>query len=208
MHKYKPIALLVSILGLLFICPQKSRAQPIILAIGDSLTFGHGVSDKDSWPKKLEAKLAKDGFKSIKIVNAGVSGATTASGMQTLRFHLRRKKPDLIIYALGANDGLRGIRPQATEQNMRQFVKEAKKHGIQILLLGMKAPPNYGEKYPKKFEASFKKVADEEKLSFLPFFLEGVAGEKDLNQADGIHPNEKGYEVITETIYKKVKPLL
>lgn len=197
------------IVSLGIIAPGKvSFAKPVILAVGDSLTFGHGVSKDESWPQKLEAKLSKNGFPEVKVINAGVSGATTASGEQTLRFHLKRQKPDLIIYGLGANDGLRGLDPSATEANIRNFVKKVKKKNIKLLLLGMKAPPNYGSEYPQKFEASFQKIAKEEKLPFLPFFLNGVAGQKQYNQADGIHPNEKGYDIITETIYPEVRKLL
>jgi acyl-CoA thioesterase-1 len=132
----------------------------------------------------------------------------TPFGVSSLRFHLKRSQPDLVIYALGANDGLRGLDPKATYQNLKTAMDMLKGSSSKVLLLGMKAPPNYGEKFPKDFEASFIRIAQEYKLGFLPFLLEGVAGEPSMNQADGIHPNEKGYEKILEMIYPKVKELL
>ncbi|HYX39500.1 MAG TPA: arylesterase [Oligoflexus sp.] len=183
-------------------------AKPVILSVGDSLTFGLGVPVDKTWPALLENKLKTEGHPGVKVINAGSSGATTAFGLSTLKFHLKRGKPDLIIYALGANDGLRGIDPATTHKNLSAAMDMIQAQGIKVLLLGMKAPPNYGEKFPKDFESSFTKVKDKYKPSFVPFFLEGIAGKPDLNQADGIHPNEKGYEQVLSLIYPKVKELL
>lgn len=183
-------------------------AKPVILSVGDSLTFGLGVPADKTWPALLEARLKTDGYPGVKVINAGSSGATTAFGVSTLKFHLKRGKPDLIIYALGANDGLRGIDPATTEKNLSTAMELIQAQGVKVLLLGMKAPPNYGEKFPKDFESSFVKVKDKYKPAFVPFFLEGVAGKPELNQADGIHPNEKGYEQVLSLIYPKVKELL
>ncbi len=183
-------------------------AGPVILSVGDSLTFGLGVPADKTWPALLEAKLKTDGHPGVKVINAGSSGATTAFGVSTLKFHLKRGKPDLIIYALGANDGLRGIDPATTHKNLSVAMEMIQAQGVKVLLLGMKAPPNYGEKFPKDFESSFTKVKDKYKPSFVPFFLEGVAGKTEFNQADGIHPNEKGYEQVLNLIYPKVKELL
>jgi acyl-CoA thioesterase-1 len=183
-------------------------AKPVILSVGDSLTFGLGVPADKTWPALLEAKLKADGHPGVKVINAGSSGATTAFGVSTLKFHLKRGKPDLIIYALGANDGLRGIDPATTQKNLSTAMELIQAQGVKVLLLGMKAPPNYGEKFPKDFESSFVKVKEKYKPAFVPFLLEGVAGKVELNQADGIHPNEKGYEQILSLIYPKVKELL
>jgi acyl-CoA thioesterase-1 len=185
-----------------------SQAKPVILTIGDSLTFGLGVASDKTWPALLEVQLKADGYPQVQVINAGSSGATTAFGISSLKFHLKRGKPDLIIYALGANDGLRGIDPQTTYKNMNTAMELIKAQGVKVLLLGMKAPPNYGEKFPKDFESSFIKIRDQYKPSFVPFFLEGVAGQTDFNQSDGIHPNEKGYEKVLQNIYSKVKALL
>ena len=187
---------------------RAETGKPVILSVGDSLTFGLGVPADKTWPALLEARLKADGYPTAKVINAGSSGATTAFGLSTLKFHLKRGKPDLIIYALGANDGLRGIDPATTHKNLSAAMELIQAQGIKILLLGMKAPPNYGEKFPKDFESSFVKVKDKYKPAFIPFFLEGVAGKAELNQADGIHPNEKGYEQVLTLIYPKVKELL
>lgn len=184
------------------------QAKPVILSLGDSLTFGLGVPTEKAWPALLENKLKSDGFPQARVINAGSSGATTAFGISALKFQLKRHKPDLVIYALGANDGLRGIDPSSSYKNMEAVMEQLKAAGIKVLLLGMRAPPNYGDKFPKDFASSFQKLADTYKVSFVPFFLEGVAGVPSLNQADGIHPNEKGYEKVLESIYPKVKELL
>ncbi|RZA24646.1 MAG: arylesterase [Proteobacteria bacterium] len=191
----------------LFIAPSL-QAKPVLLSIGDSLTFGLGVNSDKTWPNLLQNKLRADGFKTAEVINAGSSGATTAVGLSTLKFHLKRSKPDLIIYALGANDGLRAIDTETTYKNVSAAIAEIQKAGIKVLLIGMKAPPNYGEKFPKDYEKVFSRVASEKKIPFIPFLLEGVAGDPTLNQADGIHPNDKGYETIIEKIYPSIKAQL
>ena len=183
-------------------------AKPLILTIGDSLTFGLGVEADKTWPQLLENRLHKDKWPEAKVINAGSSGATTAFGLSALRFHLKRSKPDLIIYALGANDGLRGIDPNTSYQNIKTAMQEIQAAHIKVLLLGMKAPPNYGSKFPKDFEATFAKIAKEFNTPFVPFFLDGAAGDPKMNQADGIHPNDQGYVKVLENIYPKVKELL
>ena len=185
-----------------------SMAKPVILTVGDSLTFGLGVAAEQTWPALLQTKLRKEGFPEALVINAGSSGATTAFGLSTLNFHLKRSSPDLIIYALGANDGLRGIAPNTTATNINRALDLIKSKKIKILLLGMKAPPNYGEKFPKDFELSFIAAAAKFKVSFVPFFLAEVAGHPDLNQADGIHPTAKGYEIILNSFYPKIRELL
>jgi acyl-CoA thioesterase-1 len=179
-----------------------------VLTVGDSLTFGLGVAPEKTWPALLEERLKKDGRTDVTIINAGSSGATTAFGVSSLKFHLKRTEANLVIYALGANDGLRGMSPEATYQNLKAAMELLKDKPTKVLLVGMKAPPNYGNRFPKEFEASFARIAREYKVEFVPFLLEGVAGVSRLNQADGIHPNEKGYEKIVELLYPKVKELL
>ncbi|MBC7660605.1 MAG: arylesterase [Chitinophagaceae bacterium] len=194
-----------SIAWFFFIFAPALCAKPVILSIGDSLTFGLGVPPEQTWPQLVQNKLQADGMKDAKVINGGSSGATTAVGLSTLKFHLKRSKPDLIIYALGANDGLRAIDTATTYKNISQAIDEIQKAGIKVLLFGMKAPPNYGEKFPKDFEKIYSRVASEKKIPLVPFFLEGVAGDPSLNQADGIHPNPKGYEKIVTKIYPVIK---
>lgn len=190
-----------------FIAPSL-LAKPVLLSIGDSLTFGLGVPAEKTWPQLLEKKLKAEGYKDAEVINAGSSGATTAVGPKTFRFQLKRGKPDLVIYALGANDGLRALDTESTYKNISAAIKDIQKEGIKVILLGMKAPPNYGPKFPKDYEKVFQRVAEENKIPFVPFLLEGVAGDPALNQADGIHPNEKGYEKIVAHIYPIIKAQL
>ena len=177
--------------------------SPTILALGDSLTFGYEVDSKYSWPSLVEKKLRSAGMKEARVINAGSSGATSAFGFQTLRFHLRKQKPDWLILALGANDGLRGLKPSQTEKNLAKVIEFAQEKGIKVLLLGMKAPPNYGSEFSGAFEKLFGDLKEKYKTEFIPFFLEGVAGEAKYNQADGIHPNPEGYGVIAENFKNK-----
>jgi acyl-CoA thioesterase-1 len=204
LHRVRIYALLM----LSLFVSSSLHAKPLLLSIGDSLTFGLGVAPEKTWPSLLQAKLRADGLKSAEVINAGSSGATTAVGLSTLKFHLKRGKPDLILYALGANDGLRAIDTETTYKNISAAIAEIQKAGIKVILLGMKAPPNYGEKFPKDYEKVFSRIAAEKKTPFIPFLLEGVAGEPNLNQADGIHPNAKGYEKIVEHIYPRIKEQL
>ena len=207
MHSKLWTLFIKTLLATFFIAPSL-QAKPLLLSIGDSLTFGLGVESDKTWPHLLEKRLHTEGFKEARVINAGSSGATTAVGLSTLKFHLKRSKPDLIIYALGANDGLRAINPETTYKNISAAIVEIQKAGIKVLLLGMKAPPNYGEKFPKDYEKVFSRVAAEKKIPFVPFLLEGVAGDPSLNQADGIHPNDKGYEKIVQQIYPSIKAQL
>lgn len=133
------------------------------------------------------------------MTNGGVSGATSASGIQRLKWHL--KKPvDILLLELGANDGLRGLSVPDTKKNLQEIIKYGKEKKVKVMLLGILMPPNYGENYTKQFEKMYKQLASEEKIPFLPFLLDGVAGNPKLNLPDGIHPNQKGHEVIAEKV--------
>jgi acyl-CoA thioesterase-1 len=177
---------------------------PKILFLGDSLTEGYGVSRERSFPVKAIERL-NDKFvqrrmaKRVDGLYAGVSGSTTASGPTRLRWFLKAK-PDVLFLALGANDGLRGVPAAETEKNLDVTMKLAQDAGIKIVLAGMKLPPNYGKKSGAEFEAVFAKLAKKYDAILIPFLLEGVAGEKDLNQEDGIHPNEKGHAKMAEAV--------
>ncbi len=177
-----------------------------LVVLGDSLTEGLGVARSLAFPALLEKKIQADG-KQWTVVNAGISGATTASGPSRMRWQLK-SKPQMIILALGANDGLRGINLQSTEKNLSETIEIAKKDKIQVILAGMMLPPNYGAQYTKDFQAIYKRLAKKYQLKKIPFLLEGVAGNPKLNLADGIHPNEKGHEIIATHVYAAIKDLL
>lgn len=184
---------------LLILLLSYSSAHAKILALGDSLTFGYGVAEKDSWPQLLSDKLGKQ------IVNGGTAGATSAFGPSTLKFHLKRYKPELVIYALGANDGLRGLDPKVTKKHIAKALDLCKQNSIPVLLVGMRAPPNYGKTFPKNFAQIYPELAKQYQIPLYPFLLDGVAGHKQLNQPDGIHPNKEGYMVISEKLYTFIK---
>jgi acyl-CoA thioesterase-1 len=180
-----------------------------VLCLGDSLTEGYGVAREAAWPDLLQTDLKGRGMVDITIVNAGISGSTSASGLSRLKWFLKSPElPEILILELGANDGLRGIDPKVTAKNLREVIQLAKSRGIQVLLAGMQMPTNYGPDYTKAFAALYPEIAKDQGVAFIPFFLEGVAGDRSLNQADGIHPNEAGYKVIAKTVAKHLVPLV
>lgn len=176
-----------------------------ILFLGDSLTEGYGIDQNEAFPE-LVKKLAKVRLKKdIKAINAGVSGSTTASGLERLKWYLKKEKPNLMILALGANDGLRGFDLEKSKKSLSEIIDFAKANGVKVILAGMLMPPNYGKDYTTKFKKIYTDLAQEKKISLIPFLLEGVAGNKDLNLPDGIHPNQKGHERIAETVFDYIK---
>lgn len=178
-----------------------------ILILGDSLTAGYGVEKSKSYPAVLEKLLVEAGKKEVSILNGGISGSTTASGLSRLTWFLKAK-PSLLIVALGANDGLRGVKVTSSKENLRKIIKLAKKNKLKVILAGMHVPPNYGKEYARDFHAMYKDLAKEEKVELIPFLLEGVAGKKELNIYDGIHPNEKGHLILAKSVFNKIKDLI
>jgi len=197
-------------LVLFFICfstPALLYAETTVLMLGDSLTEGTGVEQTKAYPYLVEQKLKAQGFLAIKVVNAGVSGSTTASALSRLKWYLR-DCPDILLLALGANDGLRGLPTVQIKDNLAATIKLALSKGIRVILAGMKMPPNYGEDYTLKYEKVFLELAKEHAIVFIPFLLEGVAGDPKLNLPDGIHPNERGHQIISELVYKTLVKLV
>jgi acyl-CoA thioesterase I len=179
---------------------------PVILDFGDSLTAGYGMAATQAFPARLEAWLHERGI-AARVVNAGVSGDTTAGGLARLDWALA-DKPDLVILALGANDALRGIEPSAVRDNLDKMIGKIKAGGAKVLLLGMLAPPNWGEEYKRAFDRIFPDLARLYQLPLYPFFLEGVAMKPELNQPDGLHPNERGVAVLVDRIAPLVADLI
>ena len=180
--------------------------QAIILAFGNSLTAGFGVGIEESYPARLQGLLNKEGFP-YKVINAGVSGDTSAGGLRRIKW-LMRQKPRIVILELGANDGLRGLPIEEMEANLSQIIQICRKENSDILLLGMKAPPNYGKKYSAQFEGTFYKLAKKFKIPLAPFLLKGVAARREYNQGDGIHPTAEGYKIVVQTVWEHLKPML
>jgi len=181
-------------------------AEPVIVALGDSLTAGHGVEAHEAYPARLEALLRREGYR-YRVVNAGVSGDTTAGGLRRVDWVLRAH-PEVAIVALGANDGLRGLSVAAMRSNLERIVRRLQKAGARVLLAGMRLPPNYGADYAAEFAAAFPAVARRTGASLMPFLLDGVAARPALNQADGIHPNAAGQQAVAERLWPYLKPLL
>jgi len=179
---------------------------PVILDFGDSLTAGYGLPAGQAFPARLEAWLHQQGIEA-RVVNAGVSGDTTAGGLARLDWGLA-DKPDLVILALGANDALRGIEPSSVRENLDKMIGKIEASGAKVLLLGMLAPPNWGEEYRRAFDQIFPELARIHHLPLYPFFLEGVAMKPELNQPDGLHPNERGVAVLVDRIAPVVARLL
>lgn len=176
------------------------------MALGDSLTAGYGLPAEDGFTVKLEAALRALGHP-VTVVNAGVSGDTSAGGLARLDWALA-DDPDLVIVELGANDGLRGIDPAATRSNLDAILTRLGERGLPVLLTGMYAPPNLGPEYGERFNAIYPELAEKHDVALYPFFLEGVATVSELNQDDGMHPNAAGVDVIVDGILPHVTRML
>lgn len=194
---------------LLALVPHKPWAQkPVkILILGDSLTEGYGLEASQAFPSLLQLQLDEQVKQPVEVINAGFSGATSASAMSRLKWHAR-SKPDILVLVLGANDGLRGLSTESMKANLGKAIGFAREQGMTVVLAGMKMLPNYGAEYTRRFEAVFPQLAQEHQVVFIPFLLEGVAGRNQYNLPDGIHPNAKGHQIIAQNVLHHLKPLL
>ena len=183
-----------------------ASTRPRIVFLGDSLTAGYGLDVEQSVPSLVQRHLDAEGYQ-YEVVNAGVSGDTSAGGLRRLEWSLDGDVRILVV-ELGANDGLRGLPVAQMKHNLQTIVQTAKKRGIDVLLTGMEAPPNYGAAYTSEFHRVFGDLAAEERVAFMPFFLYEVAGIPALNIADGIHPNPAGARIVEGNLWRSLKPLL
>ncbi len=184
--------------------PSGAAEKPYnIIILGDSLSSGLGVEPEQAYPYLIQDHLKKTGQHHIKIFNGSISGSTTAGALSRLKWFLR-VKPDMLILALGANDGLRGLSASQMEQNLNSCIELAREKGMTIILAGMKIPPNYGPEYTREFEQTFEKLKKKYNLPLIPFLLKDVAGKPELNQADGIHPNAEGHKIIARTVLETI----
>lgn len=208
MHRPRLSALLAFLLTLCSAPPAGAAApgEPTIVALGDSLTAGYGVAPHEAYPALLEAALRREGYR-YRVLNAGVSGDTSAGGLRRVDWVLR-SRPEVAIVALGANDGLRGLPVPAMRENLERIVRRFQEAGARVLLAGMRIPPNYGADYAREFAAAFPAVARSTGARLMPFLLKGVAANPALNQADGIHPNGAGHGAIADRLLTHLKPLL
>ncbi len=186
---------------------QINSGKPKIVAFGDSLTAGFGLAEKESYPYLLQERLKADEF-DYEVVNAGVSGETSLGGLERVDWVLEQQNVQILILELGANDLLRGLPVAKMKSHLGTIIKRAKAKNITVLLCGMLAPPTMGAQYQREYVSVFPDLATEHNVEFLPFLLENVALNAKLNQPDGIHPNADGAKIMTENIYKALKPLL
>jgi acyl-CoA thioesterase-1 len=219
MTKLKPILLCISILTLSLAtagCDEKPPAVPqtnnaeheaakpagregIIAAVGDSLTAGYGLSEKEAYPARLEQRLLAEGYR-YRVVNAGISGETSSGALSRIRWVLTLK-PDIVILETGANDGLRGIPTDLVERNLNETVRILKEHDVIVILAGMQILGNLGRDYATAFKEIYPRVAEKQGVILIPFFLESVAGEPRLNLPDTIHPTAEGHGIVADTVY-------
>jgi acyl-CoA thioesterase-1 len=186
--------------------PPAASARPRVVCLGDSLTAGLGLATSDAYPARLAERLRAEGL-DYEVVNAGVSGDTSAGGLRRLDWSLDGDVAVLVV-ALGANDGLRGLPAAELRANLARIIETAQARKIQVVLAGMEAPPNFGAAYTREFREVYRDLAERYDVAFVPFFLDGVAGVPALNQADGIHPTADGQRRIAATIWDALAPLL
>ena len=184
----------------------KSEEAPTIVAFGDSLTAGFGLSEDQAFTTLLQHKLDEKGLR-YRVVNAGVSGDTSAGGVRRIDWSLDGAVKFLIL-ELGGNDGLRGLPVAEMKKNLAEIIERAQARGVTVILAGMEAPPNLGDEYTREFRQAYRDLAKKYKLTLIPFVLDGVGGRAEYNQPDGIHPNAAGEKIMTENVWQALEPLL
>lgn len=185
---------------------QASKQNRMIVFVGDSLTAGYGVKKEEAFPALIEKELQSKGHAVI-VINGGISGSVTAEADRRIKWYLR-SKPDIVVIALGANDALKGTPPATIKANLAQAIDLAQGQKIKVLLVGMSIFSNLGPEYSEAFSRVFRELAREKKVALVPFLLEGVALQSNLNQADGKHPNAKGHEILARNVLKELERLL
>jgi acyl-CoA thioesterase I len=186
--------------------PGAPPERPRIVAFGDSLTAGLGLLEQEAYPALLQQKIDEAGYE-FEVINSGLSGDTSAGGVRRLDWALEGDVRVLIV-AFGGNDALRGLPVAQMKENLTTIISGARERGAIVILAGMEAPPNFGPEYATSFRQAFRDVAQKERVLFIPFLLDRVAGDAALNQADGIHPNQQGARIMAETIWSVLEPLL
>lgn len=179
-----------------------------IMILGDSLSAGYGIQPQQGWVHLLQKRLEQQYPKQHKVVNASVSGETTSGALARLPKLLQTHRPDLVVIELGGNDGLRGQPPQMIQKNLASLIQQSQKAKAKVIVFGIKMPPNYGQAYSKAFENNYKVVSQQYKVKLLPFFMQGVAGNKILMQKDLIHPNAKAQTILLNNAYPYIKGAL
>ena len=198
----------IALFSLLNLFPVLQDQPKRIVFFGDSITAGYGIPIESAFPALIRKKIEEAGL-NYQVVNAGLSGETTAGGLNRIDWILR-SKTDVFVLELGGNDGLRGLSMEESEKNLKAMIEKVRKVNpkAEVILAGMQIPPNLGQEYTSKFKSLFPDVAKEMGTKLIPFLLEGVGGDPKLNLSDGIHPNQKGHEIVAETVWEYLKPIL
>jgi len=200
------ISFLVSTLVALPATSKQTKPQAIVV-FGDSLSAAYGIQQYEGWVSLLQQRITKQKL-NYQVINASISGETTSGALSRNSYMLNSQKPSIVIIELGANDGLRGLSIIETSNNLEAMIQQAQKTNIKVLLLGMKIPPNYGIKYSRQFSENYQNLANKYSLELVPFFLEGVAGNPDLIQADGLHPTAAAQEKLLENVWPILNKML
>jgi len=187
--------------------PDDTSTRPKVVVLGDSLTAGLGLSLDEAYPALLQEKIRKAGY-DWDVVNAGVSGDTSAAGLQRAEWALDQPNVRILVLELGANDGLRGLPVDEMKKNLGAIIEHAQAKHVAVLLAGMEAPPNFGPEYTVSFRQAYRDLARQYKVTLLPFLLDKVAGNAPLNQADGIHPNVEGARIVADTVWAALQPMV
>ncbi len=201
------LGLIVGLISLPLPADVDTGEQSVLLILGDSLSAGFGMNSDQSWVHLLDLRLQQTG-RSYRILNSSISGDTTQGGLARLPRLLKRYQPTVVIIELGANDGLRGINPAITRENMSRMIQSSQQAGASVLLAGIKLPPNYGTDYIRQFESIYADLALKFDTLLVPFFMGGIVFKPELLQADGIHPNEAGQPLLLENVWKVLEPAL
>lgn len=195
------------IFSMICLLPVSSFAKTIMI-LGDSLSAGYGLNPQQSWVVLLQQRLDQQQPKQHKVINASVSGETTSGALARLPKLLQTHKPDVVVIELGGNDGLRGQPPQMIQKNLAQLIQQSQKSKATVILLGMKIPPNYGAAYSQAFEKNYQILSQQYKIKLHPFFMNGIAGNKNLMQKDLIHPNASAQKTLLDNAYPLIKAAL
>lgn len=206
-HLFKPKTVKYYMVATLSLIPFAVDAKTILI-VGDSISAGYGINPEQGWVQLLQKRLAQQYPKQHKVVNASVSGETTSGALARMPKLLQSYKPDVVVIELGGNDALRGQPPQMIQKNLGQLVQQSQQAKAKVLLFGMKIPPNYGTAYSQAFENNYKVISQQYKIKLLPFFMQGIAGHKDLMQNDQIHPNAKSQSILLNNAYPYIKGAL
>ncbi|BFN28406.1 esterase TesA precursor [Pseudomonas sp. SCT] len=193
--------------ALVLLCWAQGALAGTVLVVGDSISAAFGLETSQGWVHLLQQRLVEEG-KSVRVVNASISGDTTAGGLARLDPLLDEHAPEVVILELGGNDGLRGQSPMQLKQNLAGMVRKSQEAGAKVLILGMRLPPNYGQRYTTAFAEVFPKVAQETGAALVPFVLEGAAGVPSMMQGDGVHPTAEAQPVLLENVWPALEPLL